>query len=367
MLLWFEAERVGESLCSVRRRLEDSLDDEHAAYAVAIERFLQGAGQLGRLWCEPKSAGIRCHLGNQAAGSKLAQTAFYRGGIAPNHVKDLLGRPFSHWLALQDLKNFELLDALDVISKEVSYSRWKRIVRQCSGIEVSGPVQALGVAEREGAISLPGFQALKTWRGGSAGHDEAVEFRPDHRCQPSATFATRTVGKRRWTPAAWIAFREDTQNPNNQMKHLTSLNVIAAIALGLSTGSFAADMKPKKEAPASGTVSAADPKKAPDAPSAAPAAPAAPAKPRPLPMNSRADSIDHTNKTFTMKRKDGVEVKHVLSATAEIKNGDSPATFADIKKGDWVAGSRFKHSETEYEVVKITKFGPRVKKEDKKE
>src|SRR4051812_33185783 len=112
MLLGFEAERVGESLCSVRRRLEDRLDDEHAAHAVAIERFLQGAGQLGRLWCEPKSAGIRCHLCNETAGSKLAQTAFDRGGITPNHIKDLLGRPFSHWLALQDLKNFELLDAL---------------------------------------------------------------------------------------------------------------------------------------------------------------------------------------------------------------------------------------------------------------
>jgi hypothetical protein len=138
------------------------------------------------------------------------------------------------------------------------------------------------------------------------------------------------------------------------MKRILPLNLIAAsIALGLSTGASAADTKTKASA-------TPEPKKTAQAA-------AAPAKARPLPMNSRADSIDNTNKTFTMKRKDGVEVKHVLAATAEIKNGDAPASFSDIKKGDWVSGSRFKKSETEYEVVKITKFGPREKKDDKKE
>jgi len=137
------------------------------------------------------------------------------------------------------------------------------------------------------------------------------------------------------------------------MKRVLILNLIAAsIALGLSAGASAADTKTKASA-------TPEPKKTAEA--------AAPAKARPLPMNSRADSIDHTNKTFTMKRRDGVEVKHVLAATAEIKNGDAPASFSDIKKGDWVSGSRFKKSETEYEVVKITKFGPRAKKDDKKD
>src|SRR5205085_7273322 len=82
-----------------------------------------------------------------------------------------------------------------------------------------------------------------------------------------------------------------------------------------------------------------------------------------LPMNSRADEIDAAGKTFTTKRKDGVAVKHVITDKTEIKQGDTAATFGDIKVGDTIAGSRLKKSETEYEVVKITKFGPAKKKE----
>ena len=84
---------------------------------------------------------------------------------------------------------------------------------------------------------------------------------------------------------------------------------------------------------------------------------------RALPMNSRADEIDAAGKTFTTKRKDGVAVKHVVTDKTEIKQGDAAATFGDIKVGDTVAGSRLKKSETEYEVVKITKFGEPKKKE----
>ncbi|MEO7318516.1 MAG: hypothetical protein ABIZ56_05975 [Chthoniobacteraceae bacterium] len=78
--------------------------------------------------------------------------------------------------------------------------------------------------------------------------------------------------------------------------------------------------------------------------------------PRPLPMHSRADAIDAAAKTFTMTRKDGVAIKHVVTATTEIKNGDAAATFEDIKVGDFVNGLRNKKSNTEYEVVKITSF-----------
>ena len=131
-------------------------------------------------------------------------------------------------------------------------------------------------------------------------------------------------------------------------KLLTILTLTAFAALPATT--FAAT---KKEA----------------APAATPA-PAAPAKPaaakaataKTLPMYSHADSIDVAAKTFTSKRKDGVEIKHVITDKTEIKNGDAVAKLEDIKVGDYVSGSRLKKSETEYEVVKISKFGPKTEK-----
>ena len=125
------------------------------------------------------------------------------------------------------------------------------------------------------------------------------------------------------------------------MKKLFTLATLSAIALVLPTGFFAAP----KEA-------AAEMKKAAAKPVAA-AADAVKA-PKPLPMHSRADAIDAAAKTFTMTRKDGVAIKHVVTATTEIKNGEAAAKFEDIKVGDFVNGLRNKKSDTEYEVVKIT-------------
>lgn len=79
---------------------------------------------------------------------------------------------------------------------------------------------------------------------------------------------------------------------------------------------------------------------------------------KPLPMYARADSIDAKGNSFTTKRKDGVEVKHVITDKTEIKNGDAAAKLSDIKVGEYVSGTRLKKSNTEYEVVKITRFGP---------
>lgn len=83
-----------------------------------------------------------------------------------------------------------------------------------------------------------------------------------------------------------------------------------------------------------------------------------------IPMNSRADVIDVQGRFFITKRKDGVEVKNVLTDTTEIKQGSATAKLEDIKVGDYVSGSRRKVSETEYTVIKITKFGPKVSKKD---
>jgi hypothetical protein len=134
------------------------------------------------------------------------------------------------------------------------------------------------------------------------------------------------------------------------MKKLLTLTLLSVLILPL--GGFAADKKKATPAPADAKKPDATP--APDA-----------AKHKPLPMYSRVDSIDAPGKTFTNKRRDGVEVKHVLTATTEIKNGDAPAKFEDIKVGDYVSGSRLKKSETEYEVIKITKFGPKPVKAPK--
>ena len=101
------------------------------------------------------------------------------------------------------------------------------------------------------------------------------------------------------------------------------------------------------------------------APAKAPAAVQPAADPDKLiPMRSRADAIDTTARTFTTKRKDGVEVKNVITDATEIKQGERAAKLEDIKVGDYVCGSRRKVSPTEYTVVKITKFGPKAAKKE---
>lgn len=128
-------------------------------------------------------------------------------------------------------------------------------------------------------------------------------------------------------------------------KLLTILTLTAFAALPATT--FAA---PKKEAAPAATP----------APAKAAAPKAAVAKP--MAMYSEVTTIDAAGKSFTHKNKDGKEVKFVITDTTEIKNGDAAAKLEDIKVGDYVSGSRIKKSETEYEVVKISKFGPKTEK-----
>ncbi len=138
------------------------------------------------------------------------------------------------------------------------------------------------------------------------------------------------------------------------MKKLLSIITITAFAAALPVASFAAEKKEK---------AAADTAKKP-AEGAKPAAEKVTGEGKPLPMNSRADAIDTKARTFTMNRKDGVAVKHVLTDMTEIKNGEAAAKIEDIKVGDYVSGLRKKVSETEYTVVKITKFGPKAEKKE---
>ena len=132
-------------------------------------------------------------------------------------------------------------------------------------------------------------------------------------------------------------------------KLLTILTLTALAALPATT--FAAA---KKEAAPAATPA---PK-----PAATPAAKPAEKPAKSMPMYSEVSTIDVAAKTFTHKNKDGKEVKFVLTDKTEIKNGDAAAKLEDIKVGDYVSGSRLKKSETEYEVIKISKFGAKAEK-----
>lgn len=142
------------------------------------------------------------------------------------------------------------------------------------------------------------------------------------------------------------------------MKPLLNIITISALTVGLSVGSFAAESKTK--AAAEGAKKAGEK----TAEAAKSTAEKVTGEAKTIPMYSRADAIDVKGKTFTMTKKDGVAVKHVITDTTEIKNGEAAAKLSDIKVGEYVSGTRKKVSDTEYTVVKITKFGP---KEAKKE
>lgn len=139
------------------------------------------------------------------------------------------------------------------------------------------------------------------------------------------------------------------------MKKLLSIITLTAFAAGVPVASFAAEKKEK--------TAATDTAKKP-AESAKPAPEKVTGEGKAIPMYTRADAIDAKAKTFTNNRKDGVAVKHVLTDTTEIKNGEAAAKLEDIKVGDYVSGLRKKVSETEYTVVKITKFGAKAEKKE---
>ena len=128
-------------------------------------------------------------------------------------------------------------------------------------------------------------------------------------------------------------------------KLLFTLTLAAALVLGGQTAFAQAKKKPAEAAPAP----AAEKPKAPDAD-------------KPMPMNVRADEIDASAKTITQNTKDGKKSVNTVTAKTEIKNGDKEAKFEDIKKGDWIGGLRKKTGENAYEVLKITKFGPKAEK-----
>lgn len=142
------------------------------------------------------------------------------------------------------------------------------------------------------------------------------------------------------------------------MKSLLSIITITAVSFGLSAGTFAAESKTKAAAEKAGDAA----KKS--AESAKTSAEKVVGGGKAIPMYVRADAIDAKAKTFTTNRKDGTAVKHVVSDTTEIKNGEAAASLSDIKVGDYVSGTRKKVSDTEYTVVKITKFGAKAEKKE---
>ena len=126
------------------------------------------------------------------------------------------------------------------------------------------------------------------------------------------------------------------------------IGAFTAIAMSAPTVSFAAKAK------GSPTPSAT--------PAATPAAAATPAPAKPIPMYSEVTTIDPATKSWIHKNASGKEVKFVVTDQTEVKQMGVAAKFEDIKVGDWVSGVRLKKSDTEYEVLKITKFGVKSEK-----
>ena len=138
------------------------------------------------------------------------------------------------------------------------------------------------------------------------------------------------------------------------MKKFLTILTLTAFAAAPATVLAA----PKKEAAAPAAEAKAAAVKAVEAKPAVPSV-------KPLPMNTKVDAIDAAAKTFSHNNADGKVVKFNVLATAEIKNGEAAAKFEDIKVGDTVSGLRLKKSATEYDIVKITKFGVVATKEKK--
>ena len=134
-------------------------------------------------------------------------------------------------------------------------------------------------------------------------------------------------------------------------KLLFTLTLAGALALGGQSAFAQAKKKPAEPAAAPAA-----------APGEKPKAPAEKPKKDTMPMNLRADEIDAAAKTITQVNKDATKSVNKVTATTEIKNGDAAAKFEDIKKGDWIGGLRKKTGENAYEIVKITKFGPKAEK-----
>jgi hypothetical protein len=142
--------------------------------------------------------------------------------------------------------------------------------------------------------------------------------------------------------------------PTTNTKHMKKLLFTLTLGLALVASPAAFAQAKKKDAA-----------KPAEAPAAAPAAAGAEKKAdKPLPMNATATEIDAAAKTFTHVTAAGKRVKHTVTATTTIMQGEAAAKFEDIKVGDTVAGLRLKKGTDDYEVVKITKFGVKAPKKD---
>lgn len=122
------------------------------------------------------------------------------------------------------------------------------------------------------------------------------------------------------------------------MKHiLPSMTVLAALTFAVPA--FAAEKKSAKPAAVEETAPKADEEK--------------PTSTKPLPYRGTVAAVDAAAKTFTTKNKDGKEnVFHVTDKTVIMKDKSS-ATFADIKEGEAVRGTRIKKGDQNWEAVKV--------------
>lgn len=148
------------------------------------------------------------------------------------------------------------------------------------------------------------------------------------------------------------------------MKKLLTNSIVAALVYGLSTTTFAAETKMKKDAPAA--APAAEAKAADVKPPESPKE----KKAGPLPFQGKVDTIDADGKKFTTKNKDGKMNTFNITDKTVITKDDAPAKFADLKIGEVVRGTRIKKGEGEWDAVKVMigpkKGAPTVNGDEKK-
>lgn len=107
---------------------------------------------------------------------------------------------------------------------------------------------------------------------------------------------------------------------------------------------------PPKPAPPKGEY--APPKKEQDL-----SKPPEPAPEKPKAFTTIADEISETG--FVSIGKDGARITHTLSKDTVVLQAGKPAKFADIKAGATVTGLRTRTSDTEYAIVRVTRFVPK--------
>ncbi len=123
-----------------------------------------------------------------------------------------------------------------------------------------------------------------------------------------------------------------------------------ALAMWFLVSSWMLHAAPPKPAPPKGEY--APPAKEQDL-----SKPAEPAPEKPKAFTLTADEI--TKSGFVSVGKDGARVTHTITKDTLVLQAGKPAKFADIKPGATVTGLRTRTTDTDYVIIRVTRFIPK--------